>query len=220
MENTYVSVMSFLSDEELQAYIQHPEKYVPEAIEAAVAEMKKRGRVFTPEEEGQIRQLIQRRKEEYRKMMQMEPVLSPPVPELSSSRAVVDKPEGIPALYPESSLYIISLLFNPFFASILLAINCRRTGKREAVPVVLSFGFLYMILTLFVIGLLKLNIYVTLIFNVVGALLLHHWLWKKYLGQYATYQPKPIWGPLLVFLLITVPLLLIAYFHNGLSFSS
>jgi len=48
MENTYVSVMAFLSDEELERYLQHPEKYVPEAIEAAVAELKKEVDSFLP----------------------------------------------------------------------------------------------------------------------------------------------------------------------------
>ncbi|MBX5438321.1 MAG: hypothetical protein IRZ29_02130 [Thermoflavifilum sp.] len=211
MENTYVSVMAFLSDEELERYIQHPEKYVPEAIEAAVAELKKRGRNFTPEEEAHIRDIVQQRKEVFHKQVMQEPTAFP-VADFPVSRSSA---KDMPSLYPESALYIISLLFNPFFASILLALNCQRTGKREGVLVALSFGFLYMILTLLIISLLKLNIYITLIFNVVGALLLHQWLWKKYLGQYQAYQPKPIWGPLLIFLLITVPLLLIAYLHGG-----
>ncbi|QOR75352.1 MAG: hypothetical protein IMW88_08280 [Thermoflavifilum sp.] len=210
MENTYVSVMAFLSDEELERYLQHPEKYVPEAIEAAVAELKKRGRQFSAEEEARVRQIIQQRKEALKHYLMQEPapVAKPDFPVSRSSGEM-------PALYPESALYIISLLFNPFFASILLALNCQRTGKREGVLVALSFGFVYMILTLLIISLLKLNIYITLIFNVVGALLLHQWLWKKYLGQYEAYQPKPIWGPLLIFLLISVPLLLIAYLHGG-----
>lgn len=210
MENTYVSVMAFLSDEELERYLQHPEKYVPEAIEAAVAELKKRGRQFSAEEEARVRQMILQRKEALKHYLMQEPapVAKPDFPVSRSSGEM-------PALYPESSLYIISLLFNPFFASILLALNCQRTGKREGVLVALSFGFVYMILTLLIISLLKLNIYITLIFNVVGALLLHQWLWKKYLGQYEAYQPKPIWGPLLIFLLISVPLLLIAYLHGG-----
>jgi len=154
--------------------------------------------------------MIQQRKEALKHYLMQEPapVAKPDFPVSRSSGEM-------PALYPESSLYIISLLFNPFFASILLALNCQRTGKREGVLVALSFGFVYMILTLLIISLLKLNIYITLIFNVVGALLLHQWLWKKYLGQYEAYQPKPIWGPLLIFLLISVPLLLIAYLHGG-----
>ncbi|PJJ75384.1 hypothetical protein BXY57_0960 [Thermoflavifilum aggregans] len=212
MENTYVPVMAFLSDEELERYIRYPEKYVPDAIEAAVAELKKRGRNFTAEEETHIRQIIQQRREAWKYYDIQEPVPAS-LPDFPVSRSSSAK--DMPSLYPESALYIISLLFNPFFASILLALNCQRTGKREGVLVALGFGFLYMMMTLLIISLLKLNIYITLIFNVVGALLLHQWLWKKYLGQYHAYQPKPIWGPLLIFLLITVPLLLIAYLHGG-----
>jgi hypothetical protein len=48
-------VMSSLSDEELQEYVDAYVYYTPEAITAAVFEMKSRGRIYTQEEADVIR---------------------------------------------------------------------------------------------------------------------------------------------------------------------
>lgn len=60
------------SDEDLEGLLDNKKKHVPEAIEAAIAELQKRGRVFTAEELHTIRAEL--KKYEDRKNMQ------PPAP--------------------------------------------------------------------------------------------------------------------------------------------
>ncbi len=50
MEIDFEKLMTNKSDEGLQDYIYNWAKYTPEAVEAAIAEMQKRGRVFQDEE--------------------------------------------------------------------------------------------------------------------------------------------------------------------------
>lgn len=52
-----------MPEEELQEYLDNRAKFVTEAIEAAIAEMQKRGRTFSDEELASIRQEFQVRKE-------------------------------------------------------------------------------------------------------------------------------------------------------------
>ena len=59
MEIDFQKLMSGKSDERLQEYLDNRSKFTPEAIEAAIAEFQKRGRVFSDDELYIIKQELQ-----------------------------------------------------------------------------------------------------------------------------------------------------------------
>ena len=67
MEIDFQKLMSNKSDEGLQVYLDNRFKFTTEAVEAAIAEMQKRGRSFSDEELNTYRQEIQKRREEVEK---------------------------------------------------------------------------------------------------------------------------------------------------------
>ena len=76
MKIDFPKLMSKKSDEGLQEYLDNRDRYVPDAIEAAVVEMKKRGRKFTVEEiEGLIREMRERREADERELMEFDELM-------------------------------------------------------------------------------------------------------------------------------------------------
>jgi hypothetical protein len=67
MEMDFKKLISNKSDEGLQEYLDKRSKFTPEAIEAAIAEMQKRGRTFSDAELNTYRQEIQQRRVEVEK---------------------------------------------------------------------------------------------------------------------------------------------------------
>ena len=62
-EEYFEELMAAKSDEELETYIQNRAKYVPKAVRVAIAEMQKRGHVFSDEELGTFEQDFKKRVE-------------------------------------------------------------------------------------------------------------------------------------------------------------
>jgi hypothetical protein len=217
MDNSYAIVMTSLNEEALIKYVHEPEKYVPEAIEAAIEELKKRGKVFSEEELAAIKKVLDNRKQELEKQEVTEQVLvQAPPPE-------VPLENELPEYYSEISLYIVAILFNPLFASILLVGNLKRAGKRNGIFPVLAFGILYTMASSMLTFYSGLNIFVYLLLSVIGALILHQVFWNKYLGKNVKYRRRPLWQPVLVFLIITIVLsflLIFIYYLMGIKPSS
>lgn len=63
MEYDFEKLMSNKSDEGLQEYLNNRAKYTPKAVEAALAELQKRGLTFTEEKLNSVKEELQQRKE-------------------------------------------------------------------------------------------------------------------------------------------------------------
>ena len=77
MEIDFEKLMSNKSDEGLQEYLDNRSKFTPEAVEAAITELQKRGRIFSDEELYSIKHELEQRKTEAMKEYEAKPKTNP-----------------------------------------------------------------------------------------------------------------------------------------------
>ncbi|MXV53363.1 hypothetical protein GS399_20590 [Pedobacter sp. HMF7647] len=207
MEIDFQRLMTNKSDEGLQEYLDNRTKFIPEAVEAAINEMQKRGRIFSDEELAIYRKEFQAKKEATEKE---EKKL---VGNQWKKNVVTDI--SAPAYYSESAIYMFSVFFSVLFGAVLLAINFRSTETKKGVWEVIAFGIFYTGLQVWILSMIPRNTGLTLVFSMGGALLLNFFFWKKYIGKDTKYRTKPIWKPLIIGVVIFTPLLLAAIYGGA-----
>jgi hypothetical protein len=207
MENYFQKLMSKLSKEELQEYLDNRASYVPDAVESAIAEIQKRGRTFSDDEHEIFkRELQQERAKTEKKETEKEDQGFWDFSKRLKENIVTD--ETAPAYYSERDIYFLTLLFNAVFGSILLAINFRKTLTKKGVWEVVTFGIVYTGLQIWLLSLIPGNTLFVWMFNFVGAVILNSFFWEKYIGKDTKYRKKPIWVPVIIAIVITVSLVL------------
>src|ERR1039458_4565953 len=134
MENNYNNIMQVKSDEGLQEYLDKRLKYTPEAVEAAISELKKRGRVFTDSELATIRLDVNQKKDHD---IQQEEKQSSVWRNNWKKNIVEDK--TAPLFYSERAIYAFSVAFGVITGAILLAINCAKTEAKKDLWQIIAF---------------------------------------------------------------------------------
>ncbi|MEY3239120.1 MAG: hypothetical protein RIR11_558 [Bacteroidota bacterium] len=207
-QNSFERLMTTLSDKELQGYLDNKSKYIPEAIEAALAEIQKRGRVFSAAELSALQTEINSRKEVTPIAVEVPATVNP----LWKKLAPVDDPNA-PVFYSEKAIYLFSILFNVLFGTILTAINFSKTEQKKGIFEVIAFGVGYTAVMLTVLTQFPGHPILIVIFNITGAMILQLF-WNKYIGKDVQYHARPIWGPLIIGLILVV-FMLLSIFPNG-----
>ena len=113
--------------------------------------------------------------------------------------------ESAPLYYSERSIWIFSTVFTVIFGAILLAINLKDSTRRL---IVIGFGILYTAVSIYLLNLVPRNTSLTIVSNMIGAIILTNVFWNKYIGEQTQYRSKPIWIPLIISILITIPFIL------------
>ena len=191
--------MSFLAtiptktDEELEDYITNRRKYVPEAISAAIDELRSRGRVFTDEE---LEEIVRDKNEQIEAEKKEDAALWKS--SLRGWNKNLVKDESAPAFYSERVIYIFSAVFSVLFGSVLVALNIRRTESKQGFWQVLMFGVFYSAGQIAILESIPINSALTISFNLLGAFILHKFFWQKYIGKDTKYRARPIWIPLAI----------------------
>jgi hypothetical protein len=199
MTRSLREVMNGKSEEGLMVYLNNFEKYTPEAITAAVDELKRRGRNFGDQELKEINVKIEKRKNAENEDDNLF-VLSD-----SWKRNVVTDPNA-PMLYSKGTIRAFSILFSTMFGAVLLSSNINNSKRKL---IVIAFGIIYTALTILIVNLMPSNTYWVLLLNTAGGVGLTSTFWDKFLGKEIKYRSKPIWKALLISIMITVPLLLV-----------
>jgi hypothetical protein len=207
-QNSFERLMTTLSDNELQGYLNNQSKYIPEAIEAALAEIQKRGRVFSEAELSALQMEINLRKEVVPIANEVPNTINP----LWKKLVPVDDPNA-PVFYSERAIYLFSIFFNVLFGTILSAINFSKTEQKKGIFEVIAFGIGYTALMLAVLMQFPRNTILIIVFNVAGAMILQLF-WNKYIGKGVQYHARPIWVPLIIGLILVV-FMLLSIFPNG-----
>jgi len=212
MENNFEKLMTNKSDEGLQEYLDNRTKFTPEAVEAAIAEMQKRGRLFADEELANVRQDLQAKRvateKEEKKILGNQ----------WKKNVVTD--ENAPAYYSERAIYGFSIFFSVIFGAVLLAINCQHTDEKKGVWEVIAFGVVYVGLQLWLLSMIPRSTNLsltnlTLVFSIGGGFIMSRFFWKKYIGKDTKYRAKPIWKPLIIGLIIFTLLFLVAIYGGA-----
>ena len=210
MEIDFVQLMTNKSEEELQVYIDSRQKYNPQAVFAAIDELKKRGKVFTDTELETIKNDISQQQEINKERIDVAEQWSP-----RWYKNVVDDIVA-PQYYSQRTIYGFTIVFGSLFGAILMAINLSNAQKKIGTISVLLFGIVYTgiqfwLPTLIVNkGDLKLtnpNQGLTLITNIGCALIINFYFWNSFIGKETKYRAKPILIPLIIAICITIPLI-------------
>lgn len=196
MEINFEELMTKKSEEGLNDYLKNVDKYLPEAIYAAINELKKRGRNFTDQELQLIQEKIQNKIAAQKK--ENEAAKSP----AWDKNKVTDK--SALEFYTQKAIWGFSIFFSVICGAVLLASN---TDNRKAKWTVIGFGILYTIVAIFLLNFLPRNAGLTLAVNGGGSYLLTLLFWDKYLGKDTRYRERSIWKPLIICLLIFIPLI-------------
>jgi hypothetical protein len=200
MNTSFKESISKKSLDELLGALREFEKYIPQAIEVILAELKSRDYNIPEAELESMNKAIEIYKESDKQdeLLDLRALTRGIVPDLNA-----------PLLYSKLAIVLFSVFATPLFGAVLLSINIEKKKKKEKVKVI-SVGILFF-LSIFLSAinpfrLLFLILY--LILNFIGGHILVNEFWYKYIGNKIVYRAKPIWIPLIISIIITVPFLI------------
>ena len=202
MRTHFEELMSKKTVEELTEFIDNFDRYSPEALTAAVNELKVRGRNFSDEELKSLSERIEKKRE-------IEEDESLFRSSKSLRRNVVTDPNA-PLLYSKVSILVFSTIFTVIFGAILLSINIDNKIQRLKV---VGFGVLFTTLAILIGNLAPHSTIYVYFINGIGGYFLTSDFWNRYIGRETKYRTKPIWIPLTISIIISA-LLLIAMIYG------
>lgn len=194
MEMNFQRLMVKKSDKELEDYLINIMAFSREIVEAAITELKNRGRAFTEDELSALETKIQERENTIGKN-------TITVRDSLEKNIVEDK--SALALYSRKTIDWSTLIFGIVVGSILMVLNLKSTEKKKGILTVLIFGTVYLLLEIFILSLIpdKTSSFVNLArlgLNGLGAFIMHTLIWDKFIGKDFKYRKKPIWLPIIL----------------------
>ena len=207
MEINFEELMKRKSEEDLQKYITDGKRYVPEAIEAAVSELKNRKIILNEDVLIKVNSEIEQKKIQQDKEGESH----------WDKNVVVD--DSAPLLYSEKTIWRFTFLFGAITGAILLAINFNNFGKKKEIPLVLIFGIGYTLFSIWAIAFITKNYQsssgLAFVFNALAVVVLTKFFWKKYIGKETKYRKKQVWIPLTICVCISILLLFAAIYSQN-----
>jgi len=207
MDYNFQTRAALKSDEELHSCIDNREKYLPETVEAAVAELQKRGEEFTEEELRIIAEDMQARREMAESGTGIFGVFN-----TNWNNNQVEDPDA-PLLFSKRAIFAFAVLCSVFFGSIMLAVNISKTKNKDKIFWVVLYGLGFTFAQQIISLNYKLDPIVMLVLSIAGAYMMDNLFWSKYIGNSTLYRARPIWIPLIIGLILVALLLFTVY--NG-----
>jgi hypothetical protein len=200
MEIDFQEKMAGKTNEELVDYTQKVSMYVPEAINAAIAELKSRGHHFSKAELEQIQVALT--KKEIQKAVEEGIRYNS-----SIDGDLVDW--DTPRYYSKDAIFVVSALLSPLWGSILMAVNLHKKNKTGA-ALCLIFG----VLSIFLISLARYSVSdykwsLGFVLNALGGLFITTVIWNKYIGKDTNFIKRPAWIVLAIIIAIVLFLWLV-----------
>lgn len=112
--------------------------------------------------------------------------------------------QDTPELYSKTQILTFAILFSTIFAAVLLMLNLKKLGKRNASLQVLIFAILYLLATGVIIQTFNIQPGLTVIANVIGAAILNEYFWNKHIGSDLAFKKKGWLRPLMISVLIVL----------------
>ena len=208
MEMNFQRLMTKKSDKELEEYLNNIMAYSRDIVEAAIQELKNRGRLYTEVELSTFESKIQERENTIGKNT---------ITVRDSIEKNIVEDESALALYSRKTVDWTTLIFGIIVGSILMALNFKSVEKKKGIIAVLFFGILYFILEIFIMSFLpddmasSLTNVVRLGLNGLGAYIMHTLIWNKFIGKDFEYRKKAVWLPILIGIIINVLFILLRF---------
>jgi len=196
MDLNYSYIASSLTTMELLERIENRQKYMPETIEAAVAELQYRKYEFSEEELKVVNEDIQALRANAALVTNAKGLFSK-----DYKNVIVLDPDA-PRLYSRMAINIFTVLFGALFGSIMMAMNLNKFEKSKEAAWVILFGVGFTIVQYIVLS----NVpgsssSIQVVFGFIGAYLIDFIFWKLYIGYATFYRKRPIWIPLIIALI-------------------
>ncbi len=113
-------------------------------------------------------------------------------------------------IYSKKIIQIFCIVFLPLFGGVLLMLNLIEIGNKKAAKKVLIFSVLYSTIII-LIGTTKGFKISTLMYNLIGAVILSEYFFRTYFPTPDNFEKKEIWKPLIISILIVGTIFLVAY---------
>jgi len=199
MEPDLSYLAASLTTEELTERIDNRKNYLPETVEAAVAELKFRKHEFSDDELSAIDNDIDLQRKHASIVDGRLGFFN------STAKHVIVKDPEAPLMYSRQALYVFTVLCGALFGSIMLAVNIGKTKKPGNAVWVIIFGIAFTALQIFVV-----STYArpgsggsgAIIGGIIAAYTLDFLFWKPFIGYATFYRARPIWVPLIIALVI------------------
>lgn len=202
--NSYTDEIRERSNFDLNKLISNRDKQIKDKVLAALWELEKRG-ALDDEKRKLLSQYSFSTTNNFRSN-----TFNRSLPKGSFMDPNISNDPTLPKLFSRFSIRFFAILFSTFFAGILLAVNLYRLKKKDQILIVLLFSFLFAYLTVFISGKYpdKLTL-ITIIMNVIGALLLEELFWNRLIGRNFKFQRQSILPALIIGMVISLILLVV-----------
>ena len=201
--NTYSQTMAKKSDASLALVLEEKHKYTEEAIQAVIWELENRNII------------------EKDSIIQNPSVLVPEAvvkegerDNLLKNAPLEEEEEEPPILFSKRAIRGFTIFFSTLFGVVLLMHNLKKMNKRKARMEVLFFGIFYTFFTMILLSYLPTTLFITLLFNGIGYVVLTEYFWNKSLGKNVEYQKEQITKPVIISLSI-VAFIIYIQFSSG-----
>jgi hypothetical protein len=199
MSMDFEKLMVKKNDNELEDYLINVKAYNREIVEAAITELKKRGRVFTLNELSTLENKMQERENTIGKdtITVRDPL----------ERNIVEDESAL-ALYSRKTIDWSTLIFGIVVGTILMVLNFQSVKKIKGILVVLIFGIFYFMFQMIIMSIIpemdySLTSVIRLLLNGFGAFIMHTLIWNKFIGKDFKYRKKSVWIPIALGISIT-----------------
>lgn len=104
-----------------------------------------------------------------------------------------------PQLYSKQVIAVFSILFSVLFGGILLAVNLKTINRKKAILPVLVYSVVYTGLMIYLLNLLPgYRSGLPLLLNMLGAMVLYNYFWRRSIGNAFKHRTRPFWIPLII----------------------
>ncbi len=196
----YQQNISIYSEEQLKEMLLSPSLYHDDAMLAAIWEAEKRN-IYIPG--------LESLKAKYEALYE---VVIKTDHEKAKAEALGDT-EPLPELFSHISIFWFTLLFNTIFGGAMLAYNLNKINKKAQTQVY-AFTALYTVLGMLAVSVIQLGALFPFIYNLVGALILRDYFWKRFVPFGMKFRVKSSQTPFLIGLGYSVLLLVALYFFG------
>lgn len=200
MDIDFQQKMAAKSTEDLLRLIEERQKYVPEAINAAIAELRNRGHVFSDQELENIDIDIQKKIDISEGQVQAGYTYDNEMSIFPNNATI--------QYYSKRTIIGFSIFFGTIVGAVLMVINVRKNRQHTALTIV--FGVLYAAL-IYYVGSLIGRSSLTILLNGIGGYFITGVLWPKFIGQQIQYKAREIWLPLVICIILFLAFFYIVY---------
>jgi hypothetical protein len=196
METNFKYIASSRSTEELIERVENRQKYLPETVEASVAELQYRKHEFLDEEIKVIGEDIQAQRENAAITIGNLTMFN------NDYKNVIVEDLEAPIMYSRRVIYFFSVFGGALIGSILAAMNMAKIGKRNEALYTVLFGIVFTVILYFVglrIGSVSSTSY-RIAFGLIAAYCLDYFFWKRFIGYSTFYRARSFWAPVIVVL--------------------